>query len=145
MTASLEAAEQLDTAIDALLRDEASSREVGATAELAATARLLRDVLPRFHPRFGFAELLATRIAALGRDRASGRDRSVAGTTVEPIPFPVSPPASPAVTESDGSSRVRRRSLVAGGAIASGVSIAIPLAGAALMMWRRGRSHGGLL
>jgi hypothetical protein len=41
-------------------------------------------------------------------------------------------------------SSLRRWSLLAGGAIASGLSLAIPLAGAALVAWRRSRPTGGV-
>ncbi len=142
MTGSEETASQLDTAIDSLLRDDVSPRAADAGAELTAIAQLLRDVLPRFHPRFGFEESLAGRIAAVGRARAAGRDPDTDGIATEPIPFPM----SPLVAANEPGGRLRRRSLLAGGAIASGVSIvAIPLAGAVLMVWRRGRSSGGWL
>lgn len=135
MTATDETAFDLDLHIDAILRGDASPSD-GDTAvddegALVATGRLLHVLLPRFHPRFGFEEALA---AKLGRS-TSPTDGS------QPIPFPV-----PAV--SDRAEDVRRvwdryrRELVAGGAIASGVSIAIPLAGAALVRWRRSRSSG---
>jgi hypothetical protein len=149
MTRTPETAAQLDTAIDAILRQRGVLRST-AEGELVATARLLRDALPRFHPRFGFEELLAARLAAARR-----RERS------EHVPEPT--PIRPALASTgsgadttegadmtegadttDGVDR-RRRGLVAGGAIASGVSIAVPIAGAALVVWRRSRSSGGLL
>ena len=72
----------------------------------------------RFHPRFGFEELLAARLASSGRERTA--ESLPDDPTPEPIPFPLAPP-------SDGgrvASGRRRRSLVAGGAIAcSGLAI----------------------
>jgi len=153
MTRTPETAAQLDTAIDAILRQRGVLRSP-AEGELVATARLLRDALPRFHPRFGFEELLAARLAAARR-----RERS------EHVPEPTDIRPGAATTgpgadvhrrgdtaegadlgqdTADGIDR-RRRGLVAGGAIASGVSIAVPIAGAALVVWRRSRSSGGLL
>lgn len=137
MNSTPETAAQLDRAIDAMLRQRGVLRS-DADGELVATARLLRDALPRFHPRFGFEELLAQRLAvARGRERT---DHAPEPTAIRPGPSTAEPDA----TEVDGAER-RRRGLVAGGAIASGVSIAVPIAGAALVMWRRSRSSGGLL
>ena len=124
-----DAASRLDGAIDRLLRDQVVLEEAGSGSELTSTARLLRDVLPRFHPRFGFEELLAGRLAALRRP-----------SSVAPVRFP-----GVAASEDETPAGRRRRGLVAGSAIASGVSIAIPLAGAALVVWRRSRSSGGIL
>ena len=136
------AALRLDRAIDALLRgelrDAAEDGTLGADeAGLAVVARSLHEALPRFHPRFGFEETLVSRLSGLGSTDAS------AGV---PIPFPV------AAVSGRGQDARRvweryRRELVAGGAIASGMSIAIPIAGAVLVRWRRSRSSstpGGL-
>ena len=70
MKGTPETAVQLDTAIDAILRQRGVLRAT-AEDELVATARLLRDALPRFHPRFGFEELLAARLAAARRRERS--------------------------------------------------------------------------
>ncbi len=141
MTGAPENATQLDSAIDSILRGDDGPRS-GADGELAATARLLRDSLPRLHPRFGFEDLLAARLAA-ARRMQTGEPRAV---LAEPVPL------HPAATTGRGLEPVdaqgvdrRRRSLVAGGAIASGVSLALPLAGAAIVAWRRSRSSGGIL
>ncbi len=136
------AALRLDRAIDALLRGEqpgdVDEERIDADgSSLAGLARSLHEVLPRFHPRFGFEDTVAARLTQLG---ASG-ERVPAPI---PIPFPV--------VDGRGQDARRvwdryRRELVAGGAIASGVSIVIPLAGAALVKWRRSRSSstpGGL-
>jgi hypothetical protein len=146
MSRTRETAVQLDSAIDALLRGPV----VPAAAdegELTATARLLRDALPRLHPRFSFEEHLAARLAA------ARRLATRPGPTELPEPTPLRPAlafAEPGSADVDqdaphdpGEASVadhRRRGLVAGGAIASGVS----LAGAALVVWRRTRSSGGL-
>jgi hypothetical protein len=136
MTGTRETAAQLDGAIDALLHDP--SGPPPEAGELTATARLLRDSLPRLHPRVGFEELLAARLAAAARplDRAEAAE-----------PTPIRPSA--AVTALDAvpiieAAERRRRGLLTGGAIASGVSLALPIAGAALVVWRRSRSSGGL-
>lgn len=143
MTAGHDTEDRLDRAIDSLLREDDRPREVGTEIELLGTARLLRDALPRFHPRFGFEESLAGRLAGLARSGPGDPAATPVAPRPEPIPFPAAAavlPASEAVTASR-----RRLGLVAGGAIASGVSIAIPIAGAAFVMWRRSRSSGGLL
>jgi len=143
MTVDQEIAARLDRAIDSLLRDHDRPVDRGSESELLGTARLLRDTLPRFHPRFGFEELLAGRLALLARARP-GEDATGSTTRpAEPIPFPAAATVMPQA-EVVMASR-RRLGLVAGGAIASGVSIALPLAGAALLMRRRGRSQDGLL
>ena len=143
MSRTRETAAELDSAIDVLLR-----RPAGPVAtdegELIATARLLRDALPRMHPRFGFDEHLAARLAAARRLAGSP-----AGQTVPAEPVPLQPflPSAEATAAEHGTAPAatvvehRRLGLVAGGAIASGVS----LAGAALVVWRRTRSSGGLL
>jgi hypothetical protein len=144
MTVDSENSARLDIAIDSLLRDEARPGALGPESDLLETARVLRDALPRFHPRFSFEERLAGRLATAGRAQAWGSVvASATSSPPEPIPFPAAVAVLPSA-EAVMASR-RRLGLVAGGAIASGVSIAIPLAGAALLMWRRGRSSGGLL
>lgn len=86
-----------------------------------AAAELLARRLVRFHPSFRFEEALAKRLRAW----AGGPGTSEAGTVTT---FPTTPaPARPAVRD--------RRSVLIGGAIASGVS----LAGAALFAWRATR------
>jgi hypothetical protein len=131
----------LDRAIEALLEDRPGPVPA-ETAELLATARLLRDRLPRYHPRFRFEEHLAARLAAVGGP-AGDTPAADAGA---PTPRAAAIVLLPVV---DGARSVapparRRRSLLAGGAIASGVSLAIPIAGAALVAWRRGRAGGSL-
>ena len=140
MTSSSQDAATLDQVIDNLLSDRGSPGVVEAEPELASTARLLRDALPRFHPRFGFEESVARRIAIISSASAAARG-AISSTSSEPIPFPGAVANEPQL----GTGRDRRLGLLAGGAIASGVSIAIPLTGAALVMWRRSRSRGGLL
>jgi hypothetical protein len=143
MTGTRETAAQLDTAIDTLMRVPAGPGRADE-GELAATARLLRDSLPRLHPRFAFEELLASRLAAA---RHVGRPFAAAEPTPIRADLVMHSPAETEI-EADGpvtSGERRRRGLVAGGAIASGVSLALPLAGAALVVWRRSRSSGGLL
>lgn len=120
------AAAHLDAAIDALLdgrpqRTPADQREV---LELLPTARLLHEVLPRFQPRFRFEERLAIRLRAGGGDV---------------VPFPAAVPG-----EATPPGTVRRRGLIAGGAIASGLSLVVPLAGAVMVAWRRSRPTGGI-
>ena len=136
MTRTPENAIELDRAIDRILRDPARSVDV-EESELATTARLLCDALPRLHPRFSFEEHLAARLAAA---------RRTAGNLVAvPEPTPIrSHLMAAAPTEAEGAeadteaTEHRRLGLVAGGAIASGVSIA----GAAIVVWRRTRSGG---
>jgi hypothetical protein len=138
------AAADLDLAIDDLLADRAGPLSVEA-AELLATARLLHDALPRYHPRFRFEEHLARRLSA-------ARRTSPDPITLSRRPAQAEAPAPPivrlpyvAAAETSASSPRRRRGLLAGGAIASGVSLAIPIAGAALVAWRRARAAGGSL
>jgi hypothetical protein len=133
---------QLDDAIEALHRERAG-RLRAEPDELVVTARLVRDVLPRSHPRFGFEEHLARRLSTLSRPPRSGSHAAGEPTPIRPglaagRPDPAAGTA--ALTAADR----RRRGLVAGGAIASGVSLAIPIAGAAIVAWRRSRSSGGL-
>ncbi len=141
MTGARETAEQLDSAIDTLLHDPAGPRPA-VEGELSATARLLRDALPRLHPRFSFEEHLAARLAA-ARRYAAGEAPAPAAPT--PPPTPIGPRLATVVAAGDDVpedevAEHRRLGLVAGGAIASGVS----LAGAALVVWRRSRSSGGM-
>lgn len=135
-TANVEAADRLDDAIEALLRDDEHGSD-GTDRQLIDIARLLRDALPRFHPRFGFEELLSGRLSAAAR--VGSAPAGVVSLDRARRPHPTGPGKA-----AEGGHR-RRRSLVAGGAIASGVSIAIPLAGAAIVMWRRGRHTDGWL
>ena len=137
MRVTPESAARLDIAIDDILRDGSAP---GATddADLVLTARLLFDALPRFHPRFSFEAHLARRLAEA---------RRLSGESAVPTPLPLRAArteAASAIASHPEADR-RRRSLVAGGAIASGVSLAIPIAGAAFVVWRRTRSSGGLL
>jgi hypothetical protein len=126
---------QLDTAIDELLRGPSDSGGLDV-GELTTTARLLRDALPRLHPRFTFEEHLASRLAA-----ARSGDRGPLSAT-EPVPIrphlAANVPFPADVVDRQEAPEHRRLGLVAGGAIASGVS----LAGAALVVWRRTRSGG---
>ena len=137
MTGTRQSAVQLDEVIDSLLHD-ASEPAHAEDAELTATARLLRDSLPRLHPRFSFEELLAARLAAAGRP--PGPTRPSTPTSIRPGPQIVALDATSVIEAVER----RRRNLLAGGAIASGVSLALPIAGAALVVWRRSRSPGGL-
>ena len=139
MSATRETAVQLDAAIDALLRGPVGPRP-GAEGELVATARLLRDALPRLHPRFGFDDLLAARLAAARRALVTAATPVATPTPIRPDLGTDDMPDMPGET-----GERRRRGLVAGGAIASGVSLALPIAGAALVVWRRSRSSGGIL
>lgn len=150
MSPAHETATQLDRAIEGLLRPQPTG-EIGLEGGLTATARLLRDALPRLHPRFGFEELLAERLRAAARPGGP-----VAGAAAFPVadPIPLRALAAPAPGPGEGppepgcaveSDLRRRRGRMAGGAIASGVSLALPLAGAAYVVWRRSRSSGGIL
>jgi hypothetical protein len=141
------AAADLDLAIDDLLADRDRPLPV-ETADLVTTARLLHDALPRYHPRFRFEEMLARRLSAARRAstapitlswRPAEAEAQVGAQAATLVRLP-----SVAAAETAPSSP-RRRSLLAGGAIASGVSLAIPIAGAALVAWRRGRAAGGSL
>lgn len=141
MTERIETAARLDAAIDTLLRGSPAP-VLPDEGELVATARLLRGALPRMHPRFGFEELLAARLAAAGRAAHAG---SAAVVTALPEPTPLRPSTDLEAPPANGFDAAARRRLLAGGAIASGVSLALPIAGAALVVWRRSRSSGGLL
>jgi hypothetical protein len=140
MTDSRENAAQLDIVIDSLLRDRGRA-VIAGDGELEATARQLYEALPRFHPRFSFEEHLARRLAVLTTYPHAEPAGPLAPTPIRLARLPDPPDFAPVHV----ASLRRRRGLVAGGAIASGVSIAIPIAGAALIMWRRSRSSGGLL
>jgi hypothetical protein len=123
--------DQLDAAIDTLL-GQAGRPAAVEDDDLVGTVLLLRSVLPGFHPRFGFEERLAARLAATGLS-----DSDNEGGLIALRPRTASP------DEVWAAGRVRR-GLLAGGAIASGVSLALPLAGAAVLAWRRARASGGL-
>jgi hypothetical protein len=149
MSGGPDSAARLDAAIDALFDEHAPLVSVGDVRdlELLATARLLHESLPRFHPRFGFEGRLARRLAHAGAG-AGHPTRPVAAA--EPVSVHqqasragtlVGEPGAVASPRRDGA---RRRGLLAGGAIASGLSLAIPIAGAALAVWRRSRASGGL-
>ncbi len=99
------------------------------TPAIRLTADLLDRVLPRFRPSFRFEERLAGQL----RSEAAGGAASVAPGELLAFPGAV----RPSNASIDASDR-RARSLLVGGAIASGVSIA----GAALLAWRRGRVSG---
>lgn len=139
MTGITEDAAQLDRAIDTIL-DDTRGPIAPDDEELVATARLLRRSLPRLHPGFGFEEHLAARLAA-SRRMELGPAAAVASPTPIRPRIRVEPPAE---AEAVAGHDRRRRHLVAGGAIASGVSLALPLAGAAIVVWRRSRSSGGM-
>jgi hypothetical protein len=131
---------QLDGAIDSILQDGLGP--VAPDDGLVATARLLRRSLPRLHPGFGFEEHLAARLAAARRRELS--PAASAPTPAASAPTPIHPDLA-LEAPVDAVHDRRRRNLMAGGAIASGMSIALPIAGAALVAWRRSRSSGGLL
>ena len=137
MRVTPESAAELDSAIDDILH-AAGAADRADDSDLLLTARLLADALPRFHPRFSFEEHLARRLAGLRRT-TPGR------AVPELLPMRPLSSAGATVVPPHAEAERRRRGLVAGGAIASGVSLAIPIAGAALVVWRRSRSSGGLL
>ncbi len=138
------AAADLDLAIDDLLTDRDRPLPM-ETADLLATARLLHDALPRYHPRFRFEEHLAQRLTAARRPSPDPLALSRRRAQAEDPAIPVIRLPYGAASQTAASSPRRRRGLLAGGAIASGVSLAIPIAGAALLAWRRGRAAGGSL
>jgi hypothetical protein len=137
-------AADLDLAIDDLLADRDRPFRV-ETADLLATARLLRDSLPRYHPRFGFEEHLARRLATTGRQADGPASGAEGGDAVDVVRAPVHLRLATVASAPVPPIPRRRRGLLAGGAIASGVSLAIPIAGAAWVAWRRGRAAGGTL
>jgi hypothetical protein len=138
VTRRTETPAQLDLAIDRLL-DGGPRPLVEDDGQLVVTARLLRETLPRFHPRFGFEEHVAARLAAARRG-SHGRRTPAEVTSIGPR-LAAGAADGPAADAGSAAVERRRRSLVAGGAIASGVS----LAGAAIVVWRRSRSSGGIL
>jgi hypothetical protein len=161
MTRPEETAAQLDNAIDAILRGPRGP-VAGDEGELVVTARLLHRSLPRLHPGFGFEKLLAARLAAARRmELAPAAAAPMAGPTpirpgleaaapelaapgVAALDLAAPEIAAPDDARHDDAHDRRRRGLVAGGAIASGVSLALPLAGVAIVAWRRSRSSGGI-
>lgn len=124
-----------DAYLDELLARRGGARPVALplAADLSPAVRgaadLLDRSLPRFHPSFRFEERLAGRLRA----ESVGRGRPVAPGQLVAFPHALRP--YEAVRE-DGERRAR--SLLVGGAIASGVSIA----GAALLARRRGKAPG---
>jgi len=146
MTRPEESATQLDSAIDTILQSPRGP-VAGDEGELVVTARLLHRSLPRLHPGFGFEKLLAARLAAARRMELAP---AAAAPMAEPAPirpgFEVAAHgvAVPDDARHDDAHDRRRRGLVAGGAIASGVSLALPIAGVAIVAWRRSRSSGGI-
>ena len=143
MTRISQAASQLDRAIDAILQGSPGP-DAPDEGELVATARLLRRSLPRLHPSFSFEEHLAARLAVARRMELAPASQAAPNVAA---PTPIRPDIElepPVEGEADVSHDRRRRNLVAGGAIASGVSLALPIAGAAIVAWRRSRSSGGM-
>jgi hypothetical protein len=141
-----------DVYLDELLARRGGARPVVLVApasvplSIRASADLLDRSLPRFHPSFRFEERLAGRLRtdAEGRGTVVGRGATLASGPVrmggDVVPFP-------GVTPAFGASRYvadrRARSLLVGGAIASGVSLAgAAFAGAKLRARRRGRATG---
>jgi hypothetical protein len=132
-------ADRLDDAVEALLlgRPRALPAPDDELAGLLDTARLLHEGLPRLHPSFGSEERLARRLAAVAAGAGSPMLLALPvpdGTWDAGMVEEGAPPAT----------RWRRRDLVAGGAIASGLSLAIPIVGAALLAYRRVRAPGGM-
>lgn len=131
-----------DVYLDSLLARRAAARpiDIPVAASLPPpirmTADLLDRALPRFHPSFRFEERLAGRL----RTEAAGRGAPQAPG--ELVTFP----GMGSLSEANHDAVDRRaRSLLVGGAIASGVSIAgAAFAGAKLLAWRRGRGPGGV-
>jgi hypothetical protein len=121
-----DAAVRLDLAIDAVLASRSDPPDP-TDDSLAGTAGLLGSQLPRLHPRFGFEERLAQRLR--------GEADDVHGTILE---FPSIERGSGLAGTIDPAWRPGRWSLI--GAVASGISVAITLAGAVfLVLWRRAR------
>ena len=133
MSAERDSAARLDAAIDLLLDHPGRPVAVDDEDDLLATARLLRSVLPGFHPRFGFEERLAGRLASAGRSGESSAGELIVLQRRRPI-----------VTGTRHVGRLRR-ALLAGGAIVSGASLAVSIAAAALLAWRHVRASGGTL
>ena len=143
MTRTQEDASQLDSAIDSILEDVRGLMTPDDEG-LVATARLLRRSLPRLHPPFGFEERLAARLATARRMELAPATAGAATPTPIRPDIELEPPEPTATDTQDEAQDRRRRHLVAGGAIASGVSLALPIAGAAIVAWRRTRSSGGV-
>src|SRR3970040_2552531 len=78
-----------------------------------AAAQLLASRLVRFHPSFRFEEALAARLRALAGGRGGGADATVTDFPAPPTGVPATP--RPAFRD--------RRSILIGGALASGVSL----------------------
>ncbi|CAN5466566.1 hypothetical protein BH24CHL9_BH24CHL9_00360 [soil metagenome] len=142
MTPRSDEARLLDSAIDALLGLGPERDEGEPEAELAATARLLAELMPRFHPRFAFEERLARRLST-GRAAVAS-----AGASDATPPGSIRTPGVEAFAGGGGPRRpwldpralLRGSALALGVALASGVSIALPIAGAALVRRRRARA-----
>ena len=120
-----DAARRLDIAIDELLagRPDAPTPDDDS---LEGTALVLGAGLPRLHLRFGFEERLAQRLRSEATDPR---------TTLVAFPGVERP-----IEDADESRtwHPSRRSVI--GATASGLSVAIPLAGAVfVVLWRRAR------
>ena len=120
----------VDRYLDSLL----TRRPADATdlpAELRSTAEVLVGALPRYHPSFGFAETLASRLAGMAASGAAPAADDVAGDL---IPFPRT-----VDLVGVGAADVRVtafRPAVLGGVL---TSAAISLAAGAYVAWRRSR------
>jgi hypothetical protein len=120
-----DAARRLDSAIDELLAGR-SKAPISDDRSLEGTAVVLGASLPRLHPRFGFEERLAQRL----RGAAIATDATL-------VPFPGDPPP---FDDADAGRSWHPGRLSVIGAIASGVSVAVTLAGALfVVLWRRAR------
>ena len=121
-----DAAHRLDTAIDELLAGRSDAR-VADDDPLVGTARVLGARLPRLHPRFGFEEQLARRLRADSADDHG-----------DVLDFPLVDGATDLSAAFEQAWRPGRWSVI--GAVASGISVAITLAGAVfVVIWRRAR------
>lgn len=146
-----DAALRFDRFVDALIGQETGEAttpsgrsahdDAGADThlpDLAHTARLLYASLPRYHPPFAHAERLARRISRTpfelpGADPSAGPGPRAAAHG--------SMPGEPAWMPFDEEGAVvRRHARRLWLALASGVSIAMSLLGAALIVWHRLRS-----
>ena len=102
--------------------------------DIRAAADLLRRNVVRYQPSFRFQEALAARLR--GAERADFADTALAPITM----LPVVERLLPGVASADGANGLAagvagwNRSLLVGGAIASGVSLA-----GAIVAWRLGR------
>jgi hypothetical protein len=124
---------QVDRYLDTLLASRYEIRDAAAEPdvdeELQSAAVAVQRALPRFHPSFAFEERLARRL------RSANTGSS--GVLIAFLPRPSEATADDAM----GSQERRGRGVLLGSAIASGVSIAgVSLAGAALLVRRRGKS-----